>query len=111
MILKQKSQMTGRELCDLEGLIFPIISLLDENKDKKQMAKAQKDAFVDLISKDGQELVKLCYTSDDGLKIEEVAEQYRFRLMQDFPHIMAFVFETTQDEKPGKPTRQNIKKR
>ena len=106
MILKQKSQMTGRELCDVEGLIFPIIAKADETQ------KAQKDAFVELINNDGEQLVKLCYTNDDGSKIEQVNEKYRFQIMQDFPHIMEFVFETPKEAKgSGKPQVQKIAKR
>ena len=104
MILKEKSQMTGKELCDIEGLIFPIIADAEENQE------SQKKAFIKLINDNGIEIVKLCYTKDDGSKIEEVNEKYRFQIMQDFPHIMEFVFETPKEQE-GKPQVQRIKKR
>ena len=105
MILKQKSQMTGKELCDIEGLIFPIIADSEENKE------SQKKAFIGLIKDNGTEIVKLCYTKDDGSKIEEINEEYRFKVMQDFPRIMEFVFEIPKEQDEGKPQPQRIKKR
>jgi hypothetical protein len=106
MKLKTKSQMTNRELCDIEGLIFPIIAEADGS------VSNQKKAFIDLITTSGEELVKLCYTSDNGSKLEEVNEKYRFTLMQDFPIIMSFVFEEiSETPTEGKPQPQRIKKR
>lgn len=104
MILKQKSQMTGQELSEIEGYIFPIIAEADEDH------ASQKKAFINLIKDNGEEIAKLCYTNDDGSKMEEIANKYRFQIMQDFPSIMQFVFETPKEDS-GKPQPQKIKRR
>jgi hypothetical protein len=103
MKLKQKSQMTGRELCDLEGYIFPILASFDEANQE-----AQKKAFLDLVKTDGEEITKLCYTKDDGAKLEEINEAYRFTLMTDLPNILSFIMKTEEQE-TGKPQTKTRK--
>ena len=97
MKLKNKSQMTGRELCDLEGYVFPILSSFGED------ANSQKKAFLELIKNDGENVVKLCYTKNDGSKLEEINEVYRFTLMKDMPNILGFILDTDGQQEEGKP--------
>ena len=97
MKLKNKSQMTGRELCDLEGYVFPILSSFGEDAD------SQKKAFLELIKNDGENVVKLCYTKDDGSKLEEINETYRFALMTDMPNILSFILDIDGQQEEGKP--------
>lgn len=104
MKLKQKSQMTGRELCDLEGIIFDVIL------DGGQTREAQMESFMKIIKTNGEEIVKLCYTKEDGAKIEEVNEPYRRKMLEDFPYIMEFIFETPKGDEAGKPKAQRIKR-
>jgi len=103
MKLKQKAQMTGRELCDLEGYIFPILAGFEEDNEQEQ-----KKVFLELINTDGEELVKLCYTKDDDSKIEEVNEAYRFTLMTDLPNILGFIM-NTDEVAAGKPQTKTKK--
>jgi hypothetical protein len=103
MKLKQKLHMTGRELCDLEGYIFPILASFDESNEENQ-----KKAFLDLIKSDGEELVKLCYSKDDGSKLEEINEAYRFTLMTDLPNILGFIM-NTDEVTAGKPQTKTKK--
>lgn len=104
MILKEKLDMADEEICDVEKLVFTAIAEAEEKEE------SQRKAFMRLINSNGEEIVKLCYTNEDGSKIEEVNKKFRFQVLMDFPNIMEFVFETPEKQ-VGKPQPQRIKKR
>lgn len=97
MILKNKSEMTGRDLCDVEGLLFPLLASADNST-----GAIEKKVVMDFVSDHGEELVYLCYTNDDGSPIEEINGAYRIRLLEDFAHITNFFMET-EEKKPERP--------
>ena len=102
MKLKSKNQMTGKELCDLEGIIFPMLSQFPELsiKDIKVMS--------DFIADNGEEIIKLCYVSDNGNAIQSVDEPYRMKLLEDFQNIINFIMDTGADDE-GKPEKKVTK--
>lgn len=104
MKLKNKSEMTGRQLCDLEEIVFPILLKIEgENPDP--------DLLSGLIQKNGDKIVKLCYTLDNGSMIEEINEPYRMQLLQDFPNIFNFIFEEKSSGKQEQtPAPMKIKR-
>ena len=97
MLLKNKGQMTGRELCDVEGLLFPLLA----NANDKTGA-IDKKVIMEFVTNSGEELALLCYTNNDGSKMTEINGAYRIKLRENFQHITEFFMEV--EEK--KPTRQ-----
>ena len=98
LILKDKNQMTNKELKDLEAIIFPII--VEHGEDNEALKKA----FVSLIKDKGEEVSKLVYKD-----IQE--EPFLFQLMQDFPNVLSYVFEASEQGKPQATKPQRIAKR
>jgi len=98
LILKEKNQMTNRELKDLEAIVFPII--VEHGEDNEALKKA----FVSLIKDKGEEVAKLVYKDMQD-------EPFLFQLMQDFPNVLGYVFEAPQEGKPQATKPQRIAKR
>ena len=92
MKLKSKNQMTGKELCDLEGIIFPMLSQFPE------LSKKDVKVISDFVTDNGEEIVKLCYVSDNGNAIQNVDEPYRMKLLEDFQEIISFIMDTGADD-------------
>jgi hypothetical protein len=106
MILKTKAQMTGRELCDLEGVIFPYIA----DMDKADQSKARK-AAVDMVNDNWELILSSCYLNDDGTVIEDTEVPARMMILQDFDKIIGFVMGTAEKKPEGGKAPQRIKKR
>jgi len=98
MKLKSKNNMTGKELCDLEGIIFPMLSKYPELS-SKDMSVMQ-----EFISENGEDIVKICYVSDNGNAIAAIEEPYRMKLLQDFQEIIGFIMDVEEKEE-GKPQK------
>lgn len=94
MKLQDKEKLTGKELCDLEGIIFPVMASLDETSDKKD----KQEALIGIVSRRGKDIVKLCYLDENNHRIEKVEFQYRMRLINDLPIIMSYVFGEQKNE-------------
>lgn len=105
MKLKTKNQMTGRELCDLEGVIFPYLA----DMDKSDQTKAQK-AAVEMVNENWEAILTACYVNDDGSKITDTNIPARMTILQDFDKIIGFVLGNDQEKTETKKPQQ-IKRR
>ena len=88
MKLREKAQLTGKELCDLEGIVFPVMAGLNENSTDKE----KQEALVGMVSRRGKDIVKLCYLDEYNHKFDKVEMPYRIVLTEDMPKIIEYIF-------------------
>lgn len=108
MKLKSKSQLTGRELCDLEGIIFNYIADINPNDAEKSKKEA-----VQMVNENWEDILIACYTNADGSAITDTNVPARMMILQDFDKIIGFVLDRSEDKKEsleGKSLKQ-IKRR
>jgi hypothetical protein len=106
MKLKTKAQMTGRELCNLEGVIFPYLA----DMDKEDQNKAKKAAF-NMVNDNWEFILSACYLNDDGSVITNTEVPTRFMILQDFDKIIGFVMGGDEKKPEGGKAPQQIKRR
>jgi hypothetical protein len=106
MKLKTKAQMTGRELCDLEGVIFPYLADMDKNDQDKA-----KKAAVNMVNDNWEFILSACYLNDDGTMIEDTEVPARMMILQDFDKIIGFVMGSDEKKPEGETTPRPIKRR
>ena len=108
MKFKGVDNLTGKELCDIEEFIFPVIGGIDE-KDIKGTAGKE---LLQLIQEHGEEIVKICYMNDDGSEIIEINENYRMRLMKEaLIPVMTKLFSGGDDKGKSKTNPKKIQPR
>ena len=98
MKLRDKSQLTGKELCDLEGIVFPVMAGLSENSTDKE----KQEALIGMVAKRGKDIVKLCYLDEHNHKFDKVEIPYRMKLTNDMPKIIEYIFGKESGEDNGK---------
>lgn len=106
MKLKTKAQMTGRELCDLEGVIFPYLA----DMDKEDQGKVKK-AAVEMVNDNWETILTACYLNDDGTVITDTEVPARMMILQDFDKIIGFVMGSDEKKPEGVAAPRPIKRR
>lgn len=111
MKLKDKSKLTGKELCEIEGILFPLMMKRDnllaslnpnDKESQSKIAETGMSLINGLIIDHGIEIVKLCYVDDNGNEIKEVNFPFRMKLLEDMEKITAFIFEEKSEGKSEK---------
>jgi hypothetical protein len=106
MKLKTKAQMTGRELCDLEGVFFPYLA----DMDKEDQNKAKK-AAVEMVNDNWEFILSACYLNDDGTVITNTEVPARLMILHDFDKIIGFVMGSDEKKTEGATAPRPIKRR
>ena len=106
MKLKTKAQMNGKELCELEGVIFPYLADMDGGD-----TSANKKAAINMVNDNRETILRTCYLNDDGTEITDFDIPSRMTIMQDFEKILGFVLGDAAKKPEGAKAPQQIKKR
>jgi hypothetical protein len=109
MVFKGIENLTGKELCEIEGMIFPYIAKMNEN----DPMEVKKDATIEIAITHGEKIAYICYTDDKGNPLtDDTIEPYRMRVMEEvFPEVMIKLFGGDSDKGKPKPTAKRIPKR
>jgi len=109
MIFKGIENLTGRELCDIEDMLFPYISKISEDNTDEQ----KKEMAVQIVTDHGIELLNICYTDDEGNDLtDETIQPYKMLILTEvIPAAITKLFGGDTEQGKPKPRVKAIPKR